>query len=67
MISDQLKLMYIIIIQTDTYCGRIVILGVSIYVDVVFNNNNKKNTKYNTQQKCEMSILLFCAKYETTN
>jgi hypothetical protein len=49
MISDQIKLMYIIIILTDTYCGRIVILGVPIFVDVAFDNNNlKKTTKYET-------------------
>jgi len=59
MISDQLKLMYIIIIQTDTYCGRIVILGVPIFVDVVFNNNNKKNTKYNTQQNAKCPYYYF--------
>ena len=56
MISDQIKLMYIIIILTDTYCGRIVFLGVPIFVDVVFNNNNlKQNTKYNTQQNAKCS------------
>lgn len=56
--------MYIIIIQTDAYCGRIVIPGVPIFVDVVFNNNNNKNTKYNTQQNAKCPYYYFVPSWQ---
>lgn len=61
--------MYIIIIQTDAYCGTIVIPGVPIFVDVVFNNNNNKtpNIIHNKMRNVHIIILCQVGKYETTN